>query len=111
MHSWNTSGWPTPEGSALFPVLSVDNGGLLETQNLGNGFGTLSRLTEFTHFASQLFLNLFGSWHEVFVFEILYWSFFTLTDRLYLSEFLIEQVRVWPVAFSNNVVNHSFVMI
>lgn len=34
-------------------------------------------------------------------------------DRLYLSEFLIAQVRVWPVdfSFSNNVVNHSLVMI
>lgn len=56
-----TLGWPT---------LFVDNGSdccFVETQYLGNGFITLSRLTDFTHFDSQLFLNLFGSWHEVFL--------------------------------------------
>lgn len=39
--------------------------GLLETQFLGNGFAIFSRLTDFTHFASQLFLNLLGSWHKI----------------------------------------------
>lgn len=69
VQGFTTSWLADTEGSTLFPLF-VDNGSdrcFLGTQCLGNGFITLSRLTDFTHFDSQLFLNLFGSWHEVFL--------------------------------------------
>lgn len=103
LHSWLAD----TVGSALFPLF-VDDGSdccFLETQYLGNGFITLSRLTDFTHFDSQLFLNLFGSWHEVFL-ELFHF------DR----QVILKWIYNWTggqqtLAFLNNVANHSWVKI
>ncbi len=50
----------------------VDNGsdcGLLESQNLINGFITLSRLIHVNNFVSHLFLDFFRSRHDVLLFK------------------------------------------
>ncbi len=61
---------PTPgkvhHCSMFSPV--VDNGshcGSLESQSFRNGFITFSRLIDLNYFLSHLFLNFFGSQHDV----------------------------------------------
>ena len=81
IHSWSNSGRPASPGkvhhcSMFSPI--VDNGshwGSLESQSLGNGFVTLSRLIDVNCFVSHLFLNFFGSgWCVAFLrsFGLLY---------------------------------------
>ena len=74
--SWNNFGGPaTPEKVHHCFVFSpfVDNGShwcSLESQSPRNGFLALSRLIDVNDFVSHLFLNFFGSGHDVLLFEI-----------------------------------------
>ncbi len=75
LHSWSNFGRPSTPGKVHhFSKFSsfVDNGsdrGLLESQSLGNGFITLSRLINVNYFVSHLFMNFFRSWHDVLLFK------------------------------------------
>ncbi len=69
----------------------VENGsdhGLLESQRLRNEFITLSRLIHANYFVSHLFLNFFRSRHDALLFK----HASILSNRLYLRDFLIQQV-------------------
>ncbi len=69
----------------------VKNGsdhGLLESQRLRNEFITLFRLKHANYFVSHLFLNFLRSRHDALLFK----HASILSNRLYLSDFLIQQV-------------------
>ncbi len=69
--SWGNVGRPATPGKvhhcSMFSPF-VDNGshcGSLESQSFRNGFITFSRLIDLNYFLSHLFLNFFGSQHDV----------------------------------------------
>ncbi len=71
LRSWGNFGWPATPGKvhhcSMFSPF-VDNGshcGSLESQSFRNGFITFSRLIDLNYFRSHLFLNFFGSQHDV----------------------------------------------
>ncbi len=74
LRSWSNFGKPGTPGKvhhcskfASFVDNSSDHGSL-ESQSLGNGFMTLSRLIHVNYFVSHLLLNFFRS-HDVLLFE------------------------------------------
>ena len=71
LRSWGNFGWPATPGKvhhcSMFSPF-VDNGshcGSLESQSFRNGFITFTRLIDLNYFLSHLFLNFFGSRHDV----------------------------------------------
>ncbi len=71
LRSWGNFGRPATPGKvhhcSMFSPF-VDNGshcGSLESQSFRNGFITFSRLIDLNYFRSHLFLNFFGSQHDV----------------------------------------------
>ncbi len=71
LRSWSNFGRPATPGKvhhcSMFSPF-VDNGshcGSLESQSFRNGFITFSRLIDLNYFLSHLFLNFFGSQHDV----------------------------------------------
>lgn len=117
--SWGNFGRPATPGKVLHCSMFlpfVNNGshcGLLESQSFRNGFITFSRLIDLNYFLSHLFLNFFGSRHDVRLFEDLL-VYFTLSGRSYLRDFLIanrcgsNQAWMWLEKFNSGVINHRF---
>ncbi len=71
LRSWGNFGRPATPGKvhhcSMFSPF-VDNGshcGSLKSQSFRNGSITFSRLTDLNYFLSHLFLNFFGSQHDV----------------------------------------------
>ncbi len=79
LRSWGNFGRPATPGKvhhcSMFSPF-VDNGchcGSLESQSFRNGFITFSRLIDLNYFLSHLFLNFFGSQHDVQLLRM-FWS-------------------------------------
>ncbi len=79
LHSWGNFGraghsWKVHHCSMFSPfVNNVSHCGSLESQSFRNGFITFSRLIDLNYFLSHLFLNFFGSQHDVSLLRI-FWS-------------------------------------
>ncbi len=84
LHSWGNFGRPVTPGkvhhcSMFSPfVNNVSHCGSLESQSFRNGFITFSRLIDLNYFLSHLFLNFFGSQHDVSLLRI-FWSTSSIT--------------------------------